>query len=51
MGEVWERRCPISSSLELNLLPQNSFPCIQLQEKGEDPVGAEVEGGGAPGAS
>ena len=29
MLAVWVRRCDISSSLELNLLPQKSLPCIQ----------------------
>lgn len=42
MLAVWERRCDINSSLELNRLPQKSRPCIQEHMYGEAPTPLNV---------
>lgn len=39
---VWVRKCPIKSSLDENLRPQQSLPCIQLQTNGEVEEALEV---------
>ena len=49
MLEVWVRRWDMSSSLELNLRPQKSRPCIQEHMNCEAPptVRGRLVGGGA----